>query len=97
MSGEVVYVKEEADSAGVLFPHDRGLAFTIRASEEQPGLGTGWPYDNPALLPTISGHGGRVFHQLEPEDVDEKPNRRIVFVYHDRYKLKKGHRCPFWL
>ena len=69
----------------------------LRASQEEARLGTRGPYDNPALLPTIGGHRGGVLHELEPKDVDEESNRRIVFMYHDRYKLKKGHRCPFWL
>ncbi len=95
MSSKVVYAQEEANAAGVLVSNNCGLALAIRTAQEQPRLGARRPYDNPALRATVRGDGGRVFHELELQYVDEEPDRRIVVMDHHRYKLEKGHRCTY--
>jgi hypothetical protein len=90
MRREVVDSQEEAHAPGMLVPDDCGLAFTIRTGEEETRLRASWTHDNPALRPAVGGDGGLVFNELEPQDINEEPDRRVIVSDHERDKLEHG-------
>src|SRR6185369_7779622 len=91
-SVEVVDAKKEANPARVLVSDDCSLTLAVGTSQQQARLGTRRTNHDPALRLTIGGHGRRIFHELEPQDVDKEPNRRLILTNHNRDEVKKSHR-----
>ena len=88
---EVVDAEEHADAAGELLAGGALLLRTVSAGEQNAGPRAGGPDDDPTLRPAIVGLRGRVLDQLELENVDEKPDRRVVIPNDEREKLEMRH------
>ena len=79
MRVEVLDAQEEPDAAGELVP-DRARLLAVGAGEQEAGLGTRRPHDDPALGRPVVGQRRRVLDELEAERVDEERDRRVVLV-----------------
>ena len=82
MTSEVVHAQEEPDPAGVLLPDYSGLALAIGSGKEEARLRPWWTNNNPSLRTPLGRDGRRVFDELEPKDVDEEANGRVIVVHH---------------
>ena len=89
---EVVDAKEQADAPGELLADDGVLMLAVCLREQDAGLASGGPNDDPALRPPVVGQRRRVLHELELQHVDEEANRGVVVADDQRDKREMRHR-----
>lgn len=77
---EVVDPEEQADSTGELTTDDLGLARPVGPCEQQPGLRSRRPDDDPPLGTPVVRRRTRVLDELERQRVDEEPDGLVVVV-----------------
>ena len=88
---EIVYAKEEDNSARELPADGSYLDLAISMGQENPGLAAWWSHDDPSFWASVSRGGCRILDELESEHVDEELNCRIVLAYEERNELEPRH------
>lgn len=81
---EVVHVQEQANPFGKLGANRALLTFAVGLSQKQPGVGAGWPHNDPSFRSAVVGCRRRVLDQLESKRLDVEVDRLVVVVDDDR-------------
>jgi hypothetical protein len=92
---EIIDAQKQPHASRELLSNNTRLVVAIRASQQNsrarqsPRLGR--PHDHPALRPPIVGQRGRVLDEIELQDIDEKPDRRVIVPHHQCYEFELRH------
>jgi hypothetical protein len=85
---EILDLQEETHAAGRLLADHGRLISPIRPREQQAGLRIWRPDHHPPLGAPVVGLGRGVLHELEPQDVNEEADGRVVVADEDGDEAK---------
>jgi len=85
---KVVHPEEEPGAAGHLVADRGALAFSVGASQEEAGLGTGWAHHDPPLRAPVVGERWHVLDQVEIQYAGEEGDRWVVLIDDHGHEVK---------